>query len=553
MVDMAAASGGLPTASPRAEQQAAAPSPPATPPEDAIAPSFEAAAPQLDVAAPPCEEHDAPSPPTTPPEEEPPIIAGKLLLELAESQDNELLTTVLAIDSLVSSLAPRHAALRGKLHEALKQWTSSHTTVAAAAAAVLPKQRNRSGSSPVCGSARAKAREKASEAKTKAADCVRSIDIPVASGVSGLDDVSVQLGAVPWDDIETARQKQPVGTSEVSSAVTLQRTGKTRRPKPVVRASSPMAGRAARCCPDQHFGRDFWQRGQWVPRLLNYSELPGWRKAQANDLIRGGYRQESSSYKECLRSWLYLHNESFNIHSHLWPAVATVPIAAFTVLSDVQRRGAPVVDALMCLPFFVGAFGCLFLSAMFHTMYECCERSAACWSKLDYIGITLLIYGSNWPAVHFMFYCRPELQFLYLASITVLCVPTVVVVVDDRFAGESYKGLRAGLFSLLGLTALAPVIHFSMRPGLPLDDSAFWSYLLQMIAMGGCYLFGAMLYALSMPERLCPEGKLDYFGNAHNIFHVLVLAGVVLTYSAFKVLFDEVEASGFQAACTTFD
>eukprot|EP01043_Picozoa_sp_COSAG02_P089388 COSAG02_NODE_26368_length_634_cov_1.828037_1_plen_119_part_10 len=119
MVDMAAASGGLPSASPRAEQQAAAPSPPATPPEDAIAPSFEAAAPQLDVAAPPCEEHDAPSPPTTPPEEEPPIIAGKLLLELAESQDNELLTTVLAIDSLVSSLAPRHAALRGKLHEAL--------------------------------------------------------------------------------------------------------------------------------------------------------------------------------------------------------------------------------------------------------------------------------------------------------------------------------------------------------------------------------------------------------------------------------------------------
>ena len=486
----------------------AARSPPATSQED-VAPSFE--------------EQAAPSPPSTPPEEEPPIIAGKLLLDLAEPQDDEVLVTVVAIDS------------------------------GCVAAAVSPRQRNRSGASPVCGSARATAREMAREGKERAAECVRSIDIGITSGLVGLDDVIVQLGAVPWDDVEAAGRKQPVGTNGLKSAATVQRTGKTRRPKHVVPAPSLKVDRAVCCCLDEHFGRDFWARGQWAPRLLSYSELPEWRKAQSNKFIHGGYRQEPSSYKDCLRSILWLHNETFNIHSHLWPAVATVPIAAFTVCSDVQERGAPLVDALMCLPFFVGAFGCLFLSAMFHTMYECCERSASCYSKLDYIGITLLIYGSNWPAVHFMFYCRPELQFLYLASITVLCVPTVVVVVADRFAGESYKGLRAGLFSLLGLTALAPVIHFSMRPGLPLDDSAFWSYLLQMIAMGCCYLFGAMLYAMSMPERLCPVGKLDYFGNAHNIFHVLVVAGVVTTYSAFKVLFDEVEATGFQAACSAFD
>ena len=509
--------------------------------------------------APPCDEN---GPPATPSEErEPPILAERLrLLGLAEPRDGDadLLATVLAIDSLVASLAPRHAALCGKLHAAFKcAFEGYFKNVAAgqnlaAAAAVSPTQREHSESSPVCGSVRAKAREKAREAKTKATGCVRKLDIPASPGVTGLADVIVQLGSVPWEDVEAAVQEHPAGANQLVSAITLQRTGKTRRPRPVARPSSPMADRTGGCCPDQHFGRDFWQRGQWVPRLLSYSDLPEWRKAQANELIREGYRQETSSYKECVRSWLYLHNESFNIHSHLWPAVATVPIAAFTVLSDVHQRGAPPVDALMCLPFFVGAFGCLFLSAMFHTMYECCERSASCFAKLDYIGITLLIYGSNWPAVHFMFYCRPELQLLYLASITVLCVPTVVVVVADRFAGESYKGLRAGLFSTLGLTALAPIIHFSVRPGLPLDSAVFWSYLLQMIAMGCFYLVGALLYALSMPERFCP-GKLDYFGNAHNIFHVLVLAGVATTYSAFAVLFDEVEANGFQAVCVAFE
>ena len=147
-----------------------------------------------------------------------------------------------------------------------------------------------------------------------------------------------------------------------------------------------------------------------------------------------------------------------------------------------------------------------------------------------------------------MFFCEPGLQFVYLAGITVLCIPTMIVVVADRFAGETYKPLRAVLFSTLGLTALAPVLHFSLRPGLPMSDNVFWNYLAQMIIMGSCYLFGALLYALSMPERLCP-GKLDYIGNAHNIFHILVLAGVVMTFSAFSVLFDEVEANGFEQVC----
>ena len=503
--------------------------------------------------APPRAENDPPAAPTE--EREPPIVAERVRLDLAgpREDDGDLLDTMLAIDSLVASLTPRHAALRGKLHAAFKgAFEGCLQNVAAegqnlAANAVSPTQHERPNALPVCGSVGAKAREKAREAKKKATGCVRSLDIPASPGVTGFADVIVQLGSVPWEDLEAARQEHLPGASHLVSAMKLQRTGNTRRPRYVARPSIPIADRTGGCCPDQHFGR-----GQWVPRLLSYSDLPEWRKAQANELIREGYRQETSSYKEYLLiSWLYLHNESFNIHSHLWPAVATVPIAAFTVLSDVHQRGAPLVDALMCVPFFVGAFGCLFLSAMFHTMYECCERSASCFAKLDYIGITLLIYGSNWPAVHFMFYCRPELQFLYLAGITVLCVPTVVVVVADRFAGESFKILRALLFSALGLTALAPIIHFSVRPGLPLDSAVFWSYLLQMVAMGCFYLVGAMLYALSVPERVCP-GKLDYFGNAHNIFHVLVLAGVATTYSAFAVLFDEVEANGFQTVCAAF-
>ena len=161
-------------------------------------------------------------------------------------------------------------------------------------------------------------------------------------------------------------------------------------------------------------------------------------------------------------------------------------------------------------------------------------------------------------------------------QITTLCIPTIVVVLAKRFAGhserfcfenkqkitfkkfsflptgEDYKGLRALLFSLLGLTALAPILHFSLSPGLPIDDEAFWAYLCRMFSMGGCYLVGAALYGASLPERCCP-GKLDYIGNAHSIFHVLVLVGIVLTWRAVNVLFEVVEEGDFGDICVGFD
>jgi adiponectin receptor len=516
------------------------------------------------------------SPPATPPEEAAHAVRALVLeppppeLSPVTPSGDEVTTTLLAIDSLINTLAPRQPTLASRLRAAVSEAGAAVVPTAAAAAATAaargptsgqhkaaPKPHARPATSPVCGAARARAREKATEAKKRASSYVRSLDAEqgrgLVAGHAGLGDVIVQLDAVaPWEDIEAGSTKQLVTAADglqLAIATTLPRTGKTRRPRQVApRAASPDSTPRCSACPDQHFQTDFWQRGRWAPELLQYDDLPEWRKAQANELIRKGYRQETRSYKECLRSWLYLHNESFNIHSHLWPAVAILPVAALATVRDMQERGAPAVDVLMCLPFFIGAFGCLFLSAMFHTMYECCERSGSCWSKLDYIGITLLIYGSNWPCVHFMFFCEPGLQFVYLAGITVLCIPTMIVVVADRFAGEEFKALRAVLFSALGLTALAPVLHFSLRPGLPMHPNVFWTYLVQMIIMGSCYLFGALLYALSMPERLCP-GKLDYIGNAHNLFHILVLAGVVMTFSAFSVLFDEVEANGFEQVC----
>jgi adiponectin receptor len=42
--------------------------------------------------------------------------------------------------------------------------------------------------------------------------------------------------------------------------------------------------------------------------ILNWTEIPTWMKD--NVFITGGYRRQSNSYRECIKSLGYLHNES---------------------------------------------------------------------------------------------------------------------------------------------------------------------------------------------------------------------------------------------------
>ena len=200
---------------------------------------------------------------------------------------------------------------------------------------------------------------------------------------------------LPWET--DSRSAEPAGSPLTK---TMARTGKTRRPR------QPGS-----------FSENVWPQR---PALLRFDELPAWRRAQANKYVHRGYRphraegETGSYYPDALRSWFYLHNESFNIHSHLWPAVTACPYALVSMIYDQQERGAPAVDTFMCTIFFIGAFGCLFLSAMFHTMYECCyecsQTVGSFWSKMDYVGIILMILGSFFATTHFQFYCEPSLK-----------------------------------------------------------------------------------------------------------------------------------------------
>ena len=180
--------------------------------------------------------------------------------------------------------------------------------------------------------------------------------------------------------------------------------------------------------------------------------------------------------------------------------------------------------------FLAGAIACLLFSTVCHT-YCCvgCEESAALW-RLDYFGIAVLIVTSFYPMVYYSYYCLPKWRDMYLGGITVLGCLAVIPTYMRRFQHKDYTHLRAVLFSALGLFGIFPIFQqmlfvWHIVPT-PMAEAFAW----EMI-MAFCYLFGAFLFANTIPEKWSP-GNFDLIGCSHNLFHFLVVYAAFAHYKA---------------------
>ncbi|KAF9110223.1 hypothetical protein BGX27_006641 [Mortierella sp. AM989] len=258
-------------------------------------------------------------------------------------------------------------------------------------------------------------------------------------------------------------------------------------------------------------------------RTFTLEELPAWM--HDNPSILTGYRRETFSYKKCVESLWFLHNESVNIWTHLLGSIICIvgsPIIYFTYIGVLDT--IKWTDVAAFYMFMAGAIICLSMSASFHCFHCHSEPVSKHWNRCDYVGIVFLIAGSFYPAIYYGFYCFKTLQIIYTAMITIIGAAVVVVVVRPEFRGHEYRWIRSGLFLAMGLSSVFPVVHAVVLYGIPLAQKAI--ALNYMGCMGAFYVFGTLLYGSRTPERLFP-GKFDHFGSSHQIFHVCVLLGVL--------------------------
>lgn len=257
--------------------------------------------------------------------------------------------------------------------------------------------------------------------------------------------------------------------------------------------------------------------------VQNFHSLPDW--LQDNDFLHTHHRPPLPSFAVCFKSILSLHTETGNIWTHLIGCLAFFFLALWFLTRP--ETHIKFQEKLVFSFFFAGAILCLGLSFTFHTV-SCHSRYVVhIFSRLDYMGISLLIVGSFIPWIYYGFYCRREPKITYIAMIAVMGVAAIIVSLWNKFNDKRYRPLRAGIFSLMGLSGIVPTIHFIYTDGMRrlIDENSFY----WLLAMAMLYLFGALLYATRTPERFFP-GKCDLLFQSHQLFHLCVVCAAFAHY-----------------------
>ncbi|CAK5108619.1 unnamed protein product [Meloidogyne enterolobii] len=269
-----------------------------------------------------------------------------------------------------------------------------------------------------------------------------------------------------------------------------------------------------------HLIQQTWE-ATWT--VQTFHSLPDW--LQDNDFLHTGHRPPLPSFAACFKSIWSLHTETGNIWTHLVGCLAFFFLALWFLTRP--ETHIQFQEKLVFSFFFAGAILCLGLSFTFHTVSCHSKYVVRIFSRLDYMGISLLIVGSFIPWIYYGFYCRREPKISYIAMIGVLGLSAIVVSLWDKFNDKRYRPMRAGIFSFMGCSGVVPTIHFAYTDGMHRlieDNSFYW-----LIAMALLYLFGVVLYATRTPERFFP-GKCDLVFQSHQLFHLCVVCAAFAHY-----------------------
>jgi len=226
---------------------------------------------------------------------------------------------------------------------------------------------------------------------------------------------------------------------------------------------------------------------------------------KSNPYILGSYRR-SSTVIESLLSIFQWHNETLNIHTHLWPS-----LYFFYSLFHLPEMYA---ESKICIVAgYLGAFICSFASSIHHTFYNIYPLRNIT-SKLDSVGIisvnlshqmlnTFLIFDSSAFYSLIVYECifagicvirvlRGHGQFWGMAYPFITCLTTIPV-----FYSKNLEGARA--------SALC----------------SFW-----------VILSGTVFYKGKCPESLCnPRGIFDCW-NSHVWHHICIIMAIMSALSA---------------------
>lgn len=331
-----------------------------------------------------------------------------------------------------------------------------------------------------------------------------------------------------------ARDAESSSLSPLPVKLASRSASKVRRsPSPAPPSKSSSIGKRAPACP--------------LPTspLASFEELrahPDFTYLADNAFVVTGYRWRGGFSATAL-SLFGLHNETANVLSHLIGSLVFLALLTTLLISGPARVTSQRADSHVpewpLAVFLLGAASCMGISAVYHLFAPWNQHVARFLQRLDYAGISFLIFASNVPAVVYAFACRPHLAVFYISLSAATNGVCAIMGLTDRFASQEWRGTRAASFAVAGASGMIPLVHaliLSHRPDASRHEVLAMAHFASgLLSMGAQYLIGAALYALRLPERYAP-GRYDYF-SSHALFHCLVFSAAWTHWDTVQSLF----------------
>lgn len=271
--------------------------------------------------------------------------------------------------------------------------------------------------------------------------------------------------------------------------------------------------------------------------LFRYEDLPDWGKH--NPSIVGSYRPGLSTIQAFFSLFKY-HNESFNIWTHLLGALLFTGLMFYSLFTWLDA--GTFLDKSLFLAFVLSAQILLTCSSCFH-LFNCISRNPneySWFARLDYIGIAILIAGSYYAPIFYLFSCQPLLGLFFNGGITLFALLSIIATFHPLFEKPGYAGVRAALYLFMGffcVTCFPFVLYYN-------DFSVIWPVLWRCGIMGGCFCIGVVFYVSQFPESVFP-GRVDCFLHSHMIWHIWVVAGTFAQYFVCYYCFHNIPTCNF--------
>ena len=188
-------------------------------------------------------------------------------------------------------------------------------------------------------------------------------------------------------------------------------------------------------------------------------------------------------------------------------------------------EAAEKVNTWPLIAFLLTAMFCLGFSTICHLCFVKSKHVCNVVCSLDYWGISMLFLGSSYPFISYKYACGHYIfwRYIFMTCITVLTLACMYVTLKKSFDSP---GKRAALFTAFGASVLIPKV------GLELWKDERYTLEPNLLPFGMAllaYVIGMFFYVSKIPECFS-NGKFDYLGSSHQIFHCFVLLGVGITF-----------------------